>query len=327
MTEQGDEENRFGTQLEKYRENPVDDEPKKEQPQKKKKDESSDDDSNESDGSGDSSSDDSDSDSDSDSDEAKKKDTKKKGKPEKKESDSDDEDDSDSSSSSSSSSDDSDSSDDDESSSGEEEEEEEKVVDKGGLPKKYAFLNLPHEQKTPEQRRWKWVKFEYLPDDMKPFIRPPTKKDREREKDKKKKQGPETTGEEIDQTVELVDDRDLDFKKMDNVHRLLSKYRNQNVNRRNVDVDLQIEILKLIMNSQSDNKPYLIETLLLLIGTHFQNSKNSTTGFFTRDEWLETSNLINQLITLLVERGKGKKQAPAKTEEGEEAKFLLSTNS
>lgn len=39
------------------------------------------------------------------------------------------------------------------------------------IPEKYKFLLLPDEKKTPEQRRWKWMKFECLPDDMKPLLK------------------------------------------------------------------------------------------------------------------------------------------------------------
>lgn len=46
-------------------------------------------------------------------------------------------------------------------------------------------MALPHEEKTPLQRRWKWVKFEFLPEDMKKFIRPP-KKEKATDDDKKK---------------------------------------------------------------------------------------------------------------------------------------------
>jgi hypothetical protein len=58
-------------------------------------------------------------------------------------------------------------------SSNNEEQPQVQEVEEKGLPKKYAFLKLQREQMTPEQRRWKWVKYEYLPEDMKPFVPAP----------------------------------------------------------------------------------------------------------------------------------------------------------
>lgn len=43
----------------------------------------------------------------------------------------------------------------------------------GELPKKYAFLALPREEMTPAQRRWRWVKYDFLPEDMKQFFSAP----------------------------------------------------------------------------------------------------------------------------------------------------------
>ena len=102
----------------------------------------------------------------------------KTDKKEKKDDDSSSEESSNGSSDSSSSSGSSDSDSDGESKKGGDEsgsEEEQEVVKKGELPKKYAFMGLPHDEKTPQQRRWKWVKFEFLPEDLRPYIRPPTK--------------------------------------------------------------------------------------------------------------------------------------------------------
>lgn len=38
------------------------------------------------------------------------------------------------------------------------------------IPKKYQFLLKSDEDKTPAERRWKWVKLEALPDDMRPLV-------------------------------------------------------------------------------------------------------------------------------------------------------------
>lgn len=151
LEEKGDDEQRFRVQVDRYRANPQDEESQK----------SESDDSDSGSGSG----------SDSDASDDKKKTEKKVVK--KKKDDSDDSssgsDDNDSGSDSDDSSDDGSSSDSD--SSGPEEEVE--IKEEKGLPKKYAFLKLPREQMTPEQRRWKWVKYEYLPEDMKPFVPAP----------------------------------------------------------------------------------------------------------------------------------------------------------
>lgn len=164
MLEAGDDENRFGTQLEKYRENPPQEES---EPEEK-------DDSDESDESGSSGSDSSSSDEDSDSDEKPKKKPEAK-KAAKKDSGSD------GSSSSSSSDDDSEGDSDGDSDSNksgkvsdaDDSDDAGEVVKPGQLPKKYAFLALPREDMTPQQRRWKWVAFKNLPDDMQLLVRPP----------------------------------------------------------------------------------------------------------------------------------------------------------
>lgn len=106
-------------------------------------------------------------------------------------------------------------------------EEEQEVVKKGELPKKYAFLALPHEEKTPQQRRWKWVKFENLPEDMKPFIRPPSKSEAKKvDRSKPKTTAAADKAEEEEQVVDIIDDRDLDYSKQENVDNILNKYKN-----------------------------------------------------------------------------------------------------
>jgi len=150
-------------------------------------------------------------------------------------------DDSDSSSGSDSSSDDS-NSDESDQQEDEESEEEEEVLKEGQLPKKYAFMALSHEQKTPEQRRWKWVAFDLLPEEMKRFLRPPkvTKvKDADAQADKKKKK--DAVDEEAKETgAEIVDDRDLDYTKMEHVEETLQKYKNQQTSRKNFDTQMHI---------------------------------------------------------------------------------------
>ena len=56
-------------------------------------------------------------------------------------------------------------------SSEEEKKEDSKIVKKSKIPDKYRFLKLPRENMTPAQRRWKWVSYDRLPSDMKPFLK------------------------------------------------------------------------------------------------------------------------------------------------------------
>mmetsp|Transcript_30561 Transcript_30561/g.46857 ORF Transcript_30561/g.46857 Transcript_30561/m.46857 type:complete len:903 (+) Transcript_30561:26-2734(+) len=329
LTEEGDEENRYGDQLLKYRENPVDDEPGKKKASKKVKIAESEEDSDDSDDSddssddSDSSSDDSDSSSE-DSDESTKKEKKKKAVKKDSSSSEDDSSSEDSSSSSSSSSDDEDDAADSDSDASASDGEE--VVDKGGLPAKYAFLKFPYEKKTPEQRRWKWVLFEHLPEDMKPFIRPPTTKEKKREQGAKPSTTKKATAEEVAETLEIVDDHELDFSKLDNVQNVLTKYRSQQVNRRNFDSKTQMEVLLLIQKAQAANKPYLVEVSLLMIGALFNSSKSTASGIFTRVQWLKSSKLIDELVAQLVELGSAIKMHNEVTTEKEEfQRFQLSS--
>jgi len=103
---------------------------------------------------------------------------------------------------------------------------------------------------TPEQKRFKWVKFENLPEDMKQFIRPSTKKPTtEKEKEAKKKVG-ESKKEEIkEHFLEIEDDKELDFTKNDNVEKILTKYKNQQTSRRNFDAKLHIEVLTIMLTA------------------------------------------------------------------------------
>jgi hypothetical protein len=140
-------------------------------------------------------------------------------------------------------------------------------------------LALPHEEKTPQQRRWKWVKFEFLPDDMKPFIRPPSKA--QNEKVVKKKAAPTAAQKEEEleqqqqQVVDIIDDRDLDFTKQENVDTILNKYKNQQISRRNFDPEFQLVVLQLMLKAQENNKMVKIEILMLLISTFFARAKNT----------------------------------------------------
>ena len=176
-------------------------------------------------------------------------------------------------------------------------EEEQEVVKKGELPKKYAFLALPHEEKTPQQRRWKWVKFENLPEDMKPFIRPPSKSEAKKvDRSKPKTTAAADKAEEEEQVVDIIDDRDLDYSKQENVDNILNKYKNQQISRRTFDPEFQIGVLQLILKAQENNKTVKIEVLMLLIATYFASAKNAPNGFFERSIWIQTSEKISELL-------------------------------
>ena len=67
--------------------------------------------------------------------------------------------------------------------------------------------------------------FDKLPEDMKPFMG--GKKKEEKDDDKSNKSSKHKVKKEIDEgIVDITDDRDLDFTKMDNVELILTKYKN-----------------------------------------------------------------------------------------------------
>lgn len=120
---------------------------------------------------------------------------------------------------------------------------------------------------------------------MKPYIRPPSNKEK-KEKDTKKKPTKKEDLEEKEETlVELIDDKDLDYSKQDNVDMVLNKYKNQQISRRNFDPDFQIVVLELMLEAQKANRPVKIEILMLLIATFFALAKGSPNGFFERPLW------------------------------------------
>ena len=73
--------------------------------------------------------------------------------------------------------------------------------------------------------------FANLPEDMKPFIRDPNKKATGGRKGKivKATAGPggKVTDDPEPSTIVLLDDKDLDFTKLENVDKILNKYKNQ----------------------------------------------------------------------------------------------------
>lgn len=89
------------------------------------------------------------------------------------------------------------------------------------LKKKYAFLWKEREEMSNEERRWKWVKKECLPDDLTELIdKLSTKKQKKVTVAKKREE--ESVEEEVDQaeyitTVKTRDDLTIDYTVVANV--------------------------------------------------------------------------------------------------------------
>jgi len=312
LMETGDHENLYVTQLEKYRADPpADDESEEEQ---------------ESGSGSDSSDDSSSSDSDSSDEKPKKKAVVKKAAAKGSSSSSSD------SSSSGSDSDSSSDSDSDGSGSGngsqsESDSDGEEILKEGQLPKKYAFLALPREQMTPVQRRWKWVAFDQLPEDMKLFINPPSKKRVKKTDAEKKKDTAAKADTEIkEQPVVLEDDKDLDFTKLDNVELIITKYKNQQTSRKNFDIDLHIDIYNKILVCQAENLNIKIEVTMLLVTTYFLAAKKSTDGFFSRDIWLTTNKTLTSLLDLVKNKVISNDVKKVSTEDGGDIDQFMQSN-
>jgi translation initiation factor 3 subunit C len=140
------------------------------------------------------------------------------------------------------------------------------------------------------------VKFEFLPEDMKPYIRPPSKAQTAKEKDTKKKPNAAVVKDEEEAVVDIIDDRDLDFSKQENIDTVLNKYKNQQISRRNFDPQFQIGVLHMMLKAQALNRPVKIEIMMLLITTYFFSAKGNKNGFFERNTWIETSGIISELL-------------------------------
>lgn len=133
---------------------------------------------------------------------------------------------------------------------------------------------------------------------MKKFVRPPKKE--AKDDDKRKKIIKDENKTEVEEhKLDIIDDRELDYSKLDNVEIILNKYKNQQISRRNFDPELQITVLNLILVAQATNKNVKTEVLMLLVSTYFASAKNSATGFFTRETWLTTNTTITSLLEVL----------------------------
>ena len=137
---------------------------------------------------------------------------------------------------------------------------------------------------------------------MKKYVRPPAKEKISKQEAQGKGKGVEKTEAEIEikeQDIKIEDDRNVDYTKMENVDKILTKYKNQQTSRKNFDPDAHVEIFNLILQSQKGNLQVQIEVTMLLISTFFSASKKTIHGFFTREVWLITLKTINSLIELL----------------------------
>ena len=172
---------------------------------------------------------------------------------------------------------------------------------------------------TPQQRRYKWVSYDFLPEDMKQFIRPPTKQKADKPKEKKAVAG--KTGNKEEEIKELVvqteDDKDLDFKKYENVEKILTKYRNQQTSRKKFNIDQQIEVLTIMFDAQEVTKNDIrIEILILLISTYFIYAKKTPSGYFDRNTWTIAKSKILDLVDLLKNKNFNLTQAKISEEDG-----------
>jgi len=87
---------------------------------------------------------------------------------------------------------------------------------------------------------------------MKKYVRPPAKEKISKQEAQGKGKGVEKTEAEIEikeQDIKIEDDRDLDYTKMENVDKILTKYKNQQTSRKNFDPDAHVEIFNLILQS------------------------------------------------------------------------------
>ena len=130
--------------------------------------------------------------------------------------------------------------------------------------------------------------------------------------------------------IEIEEDRDLDYTKLENVEKILTKYKNQQLSRKNFDCDKHIEVFDLIYKAQSNNLNIQIEVTMLLVSTYFLLAKQTATGFFNRDTWNKTNDTITLLVTLLKSKvfdsTKDKKATKEKEDGGDLDQFLQSND-
>lgn len=144
---------------------------------------------------------------------------------------------------------------------------------------------------------------------MKPFIRNPAGNASKKHNDDKDKHGAAEGAKKAEKLVTnteqniIVNDRDLDYRLMENVEKILTKYRNSHTNRRNFDRPEQLDVENLMLEAQKGNPNVLIEIKMVQISTYFASAKLNLEGYFKREDWL----LVNGLITEFIEMLKSKK--------------------
>jgi len=183
---------------------------------------------------------------------------------------------------------------------------------------------------TPEQKRWKWVRFDALPDDLKPLISVGSKiheKDEKEDKEDKKNKIATKTEAKKDQESDNEDiikrDQDLDYTNQDNVDTIITKFRGQETSRKNFNIAEQIEVLNIMyaqqVESKTDNK---INILMILVSTYFTSAKKSTEGYFDRYTWIKSNDVITLLLTIL----KQKENDTVKTKDAEKIEDFKRNN-
>ena len=86
---------------------------------------------------------------------------------------------------------------------------------------------------------------------------------------------------------------------MDNVEKVMTKYKNIQTSRKSFNIHTHIEVLDLIILAQKANQNVMIEVTMFLITTYFLLAKQSNQGICGRDIWLRVNTKINDLLELL----------------------------
>lgn len=162
---------------------------------------------------------------------------------------------------------------------------------------------------TAEERRWKWVKKESLPDDFAELIEKLSKKKEKKKKDKDipkaadaAKEDDEELSPEYITTVKTRNDLTIDYTLVQNVKERLEILKQERIKGK-FDMGFHVQVLTRIADQMVENVNDLFEiklkvnVLILLAATFIQTAK--TIGVLSRDDWLQTHKRVNQLLTLI----------------------------
>lgn len=173
------------------------------------------------------------------------------------------------------------------------------------LKKKYAFLWKERDEMTNEERRWKWVKKECLPDDLTELIEKlSTKKQKKVTVAKKREE--ESVEEEVDQTeyittVKTRDDLSIDYSVVQNVKTYLEILKQERFKGKFSPV-FHVQVLSRMADQMSDNLDLnetrvKVTVMVLLVGTLLQTAKTGTV--LSREDWQITVQRVQQLLVLV----------------------------